>query len=141
MPNEATGATPKKRDRAPLANTAFLVESMVLLFFLVAALAVFTQVFASSVSNSAEANRLSAATEVAQNAAEEFSANPVAVAQNRAVGAGIASDGANGFSVNCDVTSENNDAGTLYSAHIEVSDDEGVAYELDAASFVAGGAH
>lgn len=140
MPNETAGATPKKHDRAPLANTAFLVESMVLLFFLVAALAVFTQVFASSISNSVEANRLSAATEVAQNAAEEFSANPAAAAQGHAVGAGIAENGSGEFSVNCNVTSESNGAGTLYSAHIEVSDDQGVAYELDAASFVAGGA-
>ena len=124
----ANAAAPK-RDRRSATNTAFLVESLVLLFFLVAALAVFTQVFAA---------RLSAATEVAQNVAEEFSANPAAVASGQAVGAGIAANGSDGFNVSCDVDEQAHDEGTLYTAHIVVSDDKGKAYELDAASFQGG---
>ena len=140
MPNQPQQTAGVKRDRAPLANTAFLVESLVLLFFLVAALAVFTQIFASSASNSADASRLSAACEVAENAAEEFSANPQAVADGQAVGAGVAATGASGFSVNCDVSQQAYESGTLYTAHISVADDEGTAYELDATSFQQGGA-
>ena len=98
----------------------------------------FTQVFASSISNSSEAARLSAATEVAQNVAEEFSANPAAVASGQAVGAGIAANGSDGFNVSCDVDEQAHDEGTLYTAHIVVSDDKGKAYELDAASFQGG---
>lgn len=140
MPNEPQNAAPAKHDRAPLANTAFLVESMVLLFFLVATLAVFTQVFAASVTNSSNASRLSAATEVAQNVAEEFSANPKAVLDGQAVGAGVAANGTSEFNVECDVSQQSHESGTLYTAHIRVADAQGVAYELDATSFQQGGA-
>ncbi len=127
------------RDVRPRSNTAFLVESLVLLLFLAATLAVLTNVFASSMATSQEAARLSAATETAQNAAEEFSANPEAVAKGQAIGAGIAKNGTDRFDVACNVNVEKTQAGTLYMADIVVSDDEGVAYTLSASSYAQGG--
>ena len=121
-------------------GTAFLVESLVLLFFLAATLAIFTNIFASSLESSANASRLSAATEVAQNAAEEFSANPQAVANGQVIGAGVAKNGTESFDVDCTVTAEKQGGGTLYTANIVVSDAQGVAYTLTTNRFAQGGA-
>lgn len=120
-------------------NTAFLVESIVLLFFLVAALAIFTQMFGSSINNSFKASQLSAATEVAQSAAEEFSANPEAVAQGQAIGSGIAANGTDRFKVTCDTKAQNQSSGTLYQATITVSEDDEPVYSLDVSRYVPGG--
>ena len=117
-------------------GTAFLVESLVLLFFLAATLAI----FASSLESSANASRLSAATEVAQNAAEEFSANPQAVTNGQVIGAGMAKNGTESFDVDCTVTAEKQGGGTLYTANIVVSDAQGVAYTLTTNRFAQGGA-
>ena len=75
-----------RADKAPRTTTAFMIEVLVLLFFLVASLAVFTQLFAYSANSAKQAQRLTQATEIAQNAAEEFSANPQAAAEGKTVG-------------------------------------------------------
>ncbi len=71
-----SGGASRNKRRSNWSSTAFLVESLVLLFFLIACLAVFTQMFAHSWLASSDASRLSAACVVAQNAAEDFEANP-----------------------------------------------------------------
>lgn len=130
--------SPSQRKKATWTGTAFMVEALVLLFFLVASLAVFTQLFAYSANEAKQAGRLTQATAIAENAAEEFSVNPTAVAQGKPVGQ-AAAQGADGFTVSCDVSAETQAAGTFYTAHISVSDNEGEAYALDAARYVEGG--
>lgn len=131
--------TAQKQGKTSWTGTAFMVEALVLLFFLVASLAVFTQLFAYSANGAKEAQRITQATELAQNAAEEFSANPQAVAAGQTVGPGTAQgEGADGFTVSCDVSDEAQGNGTYYTAHITVTDDEGEAYALDAARYVEG---
>lgn len=127
-----------KRGKTPWTNTAFMIESLVLLFVLVASLAVFTALFAYSADSAKQAQRISDATAIAQNAAEEFSANPASAEAGKSVGA-AASAQAEGFAVSYDVTAQPQAAGTFYSVHITVSDSQGEAYALDAARFVEGG--
>lgn len=128
-----------RKESSAWTSTAFMVEVLVLLFFLIASMAIFTQLFASSITTSADANRLSQATVLAQNAAEEFSANPAAVASGKKIGAGTAADGSDDLGVTCDVTSKKTATGTLYEAHITVTDEDDSIYELDATRYVEGG--
>ena len=129
----------QKQGKTSWTGTAFMVEVLVLLFFLVASLAVFTQLFAYSTNEAKQAQRITQATELAQNAAEEFSADPQAVAGGQAVGLGTAQGkGADGFSVSCNVSDESLGQGTYYTAHISVSGSEGEAYALDASRYVEG---
>ncbi len=122
-------------------NAAFLVESLVLLAAIVAAMAVFSALFANATITSKNAQQLTAAVQLATNAAEEFSNDPEAVASGQAVGLGAAVDGSktDGLSLHVDVESEPQGAGTLYTAHIAVSgqdsgDDE--IYAIDASRYV-----
>lgn len=101
-------------------------------------MAVFTTLFSYSAAQSNNAARLSSAAAVAQNAAEEFSSNPQAVAARRTVGEGMAKNGTDNFMVSCRVDEDKEDAGVLYVAHITVSDSAGVAYTLDASRYVSG---
>ena len=132
-----SGGASRNKRRSNWSSTAFLVESLVLLFFLIACLAVFTQMFAHSWLASSDASRLSAACVVAQNAAEDFEANPQGV-QNGAFEVNDA-DGAS-FHVSRTVESEATAAGTMYTVRIAVSDDTGEVYSLEAQRYMEGGA-
>lgn len=128
-------AKPEKRSN--WSGTAFMVEALVLLAVLVSCMAVFTQLFTHALSTAHNSERLSGAVTVAQSAAEEFSADPVAVSAGQEVGEGVAANGADGFTVTCNVTSERQNAGTVYAAHISVADEDGQVYELDATRYVS----
>ena len=122
-------------------NAAFLVESLVLLAAIVAAMAVFSSLFANATITSRDAQKLTEAVQLASNAAEEFSNDPVAVANGQPVGLGAAVSGtkADGLSLQVSVESEPQGAGTLYTAHIAVSGqdpDEDELYALDASRYV-----
>ena len=132
-----SGGAQRNKRRSNWSNTAFLVESLVLLFFLIACLAVFTQMFAHSWQASSDASKLSAACVVAQNAAEEFEANPQAV-QNDTIDVSDASG--TSFRVSRTVESETTATGTMYTVHIAVSDDTGEVYSLEAQRYMEGGA-
>lgn len=135
-----SGGAQRNKRRSNWSNTAFLVESLVLLFFLIACLAVFTQMFAHSWQASSDASKLSAACVVAQNAAEEFEANPQAV-QNDTIDVSDVSDASGtSFRVSRSVESEATAAGTMYTVHIAVSDDMGEVYSLEAQRYMEGGA-
>ena len=135
----AADETPKKGLFAGHSNSvAFVVEALLLLVALIAAMAVFTQLFAGSMTTAEQANRTTTAAVVAQNAAEEFSSDAAAVAAGQTVGAGVAKNGSDGFNVKCDVTSQKESTGTMYTAHITVSDSAGTAYELDTTHYVSG---
>ena len=131
-----SGGAQRNKRRSNWSNTAFLVESLVLLFFLIACLAIFTQMFAHSWQASSDASKLSAACVVAQNAAEEFEANPQAV-QNDAIDVSDASG--TSFHINRSVESEATATGTMYTVHIAVSDDTGEVYSLEAQRYMEGG--
>ena len=132
-----SGGAQRNKRRSNWSNTAFLVESLVLLFFLIACLAVFTQMFAHSWQASSDASKLSAACVVAQNAAEEFEANPQAV-QNDTIDVSDAIG--TSFHVSRSVEREAAAAGTMYTVHIAVSDDTGEVYSLEAQRYMEGGA-
>lgn len=93
------------------ASAAFIVESVVLLLFLAASLAVLTSVFAQSLKGSVESARLDAAVIEATNAAERFAADPAHAEP-------VVQSG--GFVVTCDVTGEKRAGGTLYRAEVKV---------------------
>ncbi len=136
-----------QREKSSWTSTAFMVEAVVLLFFLIASMAAFTQLFCMAADTSVKASRLASATTIAQNAAEEFSADPVSVAKGNQIGAGVATGAASGeasneageLQVSCDVTKKKQSAGTLYTAHIVVSDSDSEVYTLEADRYVEGG--
>ena len=115
-------------------NTAFLIEALVLMAVLIASMAVFTQLFTHSAVAAHQAEELT-------NAAEEFSSDPAAVAAGKTVGQGVAAgnvsavDGSDGLTVSCDVDSDAQGRGALYTARITVSDDSGEVYALDASRY------
>ena len=115
-------------------NTAFLIEALVLMAVLIASMAVFTQLFTHSAVAAHQAEDLTRATLLAQNAAEDFSSDPAAVAAGNV----SAVDGSDGLTVSCDVDSDAQGRGTLYTAHITVSDDSGEVYALDASRYESG---
>lgn len=113
-------------------GTAFLVEGLVLLAFLVSAIAVFTVTFSKARAQDDEALVLTRATFLAQHAAEEFCACP-----EEAEG----THEENGLTVVVSTTSEEvaSGEGTLWRASIVVSEGDMELYELDTARYVAGG--
>ena len=115
-------------DRASWTSVAFIVESMLLLLFLVASLAVLTQLFSSSLSRSVESRTLDAATIAATSIAEHFAADPDGVQERTQLG---------DLFVLCDVSEQNRAGGTMYKAHISVIDAATgkVAYEMDTSCY------
>ena len=117
--------------RTAWASIAFIVESMLLLVFLVASLAVLTQLFAMSLNRSVESRTLDAATIAATSIAEHFAADPNDVQESTQLGDLI---------VKCDVTPEARKAGTLYRATISVFDTGSgeKVYEMSTSRFESG---
>ncbi len=136
--SDYSGELESRSRRSGRSGVSFVVEALVLLVFLAACMAVFTQLFSGSSTLAANSERLSNAIMVAKDAAEEFSSAPQAVASGEPVGLTVIANGKNGFAVTCDVTDDKTEAGTMYHAHITVSDEEGTAYELDASRYVSG---
>ena len=125
-PSKSTRTT-----RTSWTSIAFIVESILLLVFLVGSLAVLTQVFTLSLNRSVESRTLDAATIAASTIAEHFAADPSDVVDEVQLG---------DLRVTCQVTEEPHDNGTLYSAHIEVYDltgssGGGPVYSLDTARY------
>ena len=112
-------------------SVAFIVESILLLVFLVGSLAVLTQLFVTSLNQSVKSRTLDAATIAASTIAEHFAADPSDVADEVQLG---------DLKVTCQVSEEPHDNGTLYVAHIDVFDltgssgDESV-YSLETARY------
>lgn len=92
-------------------GAAMLVEAMLLLAFLIATLAVLTQMFAAAVEKANESAQLTAAVAVASDTAERFAANPAGVPDQQVV---------DNMLVVCKVTDEPHTAGVLYHADISV---------------------
>lgn len=101
---------------------AFLVEALVLLAFLVMSLAVILTLFVNARLESAGGERLAQSVHLAQNAAEEFAANPT-----DAEALAIVQDG---LAVSARLSYEPHESGTLVRAVITVAEQNG---EADAA--------
>lgn len=102
----------KSRPSRPMwSGAAFIVEALLLLVFLVASLAIFTQLFAAAAQKSAESDQLSRAVSVASNVAEQFAADPDSVSTV---------DEIDDLIVVCDTSDEALDSGTLHHATITV---------------------
>lgn len=108
-------------------GTAFLIEALVVLAFLMVALAVFVQLFTKAQIQGVKANQLSQAVLIATNYAEEFCADPTGV------GAQVEKDG---LVATCKVSEDKHTAGTLYDATIEVSDGTQTVYTLHTSRYV-----
>ena len=96
---------------------AFLVEALVLLVFLVASLSILVALFVQARTEADEGERLSQAVQLAQNAAEEFAADP-AGSQGLTI-----EDG--GLVATVQVGEEAHESGSLLNATVTVVDEEG----------------
>ena len=109
-------------------GSAFLVEALVVLGFLMVALTIFVQLFSKAQIQGLGANQLSKAVFVATNYAEEFSADPTGVEAQREE---------DGLTATCSVEENKRNGGTLYEATIEVSDGSKTIYTLATARYVS----
>jgi Tfp pilus assembly protein PilV len=109
---------------------AFLVESMLLLVFLIGALALFASLFAFSVQRGDESRELTAAVAMASDTAERFCADPTSVPQS------FVKDG---LTVTCEVANDKRAGGMYRRALITVYDTAGQqVYSLDTAVYESG---
>ncbi len=120
--------TRRASDRTTWPGVAFVLEALLLLLFVTAALAVLLQLFAWAQLRGDDSAHLTEAVTIATNAAERFAQDPTDVQTSCEEGA---------YGVTCQVTPKKNAAGTLYSAHISVSRDDSVVYEMDTANYVS----
>lgn len=125
-------AARKPNAKPPWKGAAFVVEAMLLLLFLVAALALFTRLFALSVAQSAESHELTMAVAAASDVAERFAADPGSVPESSVEGE---------VTVTCDVTDETRSQGVYHKAEIRVYGKAGeVVYALTTGAYKGGGA-
>lgn len=122
------------RSRSSWSSVAFIAESVLLLVFLVASLAVLTQVFSSSLSRSVESRTLDAANIAATSIAEHFAADPTDVEERTQLG---------DLMITCEVTDEPRQNGTMYHATISVYDmgpsgTGEVVYKVETAKYECG---
>lgn len=147
MPVDLSHLTRKDmRDRRPWHGAAFIVESLVLLAFLMAALAVVVQLMGAAHERSSEARHLSNAIVLASNAAEEFAADPTGVGDEavyasvdgKLVEAESVHGAGNGavYRLTRVVEAHDQESGTLYTARIVVASDDGESYELATSRYV-----
>lgn len=140
--------------RRPWHGAAFVVESLVLLAFLVASLAVVISLMGDAHARGQAADELSNAIIAASNSAEEFAADPAGAGDGDTawyavvdgalveVGANAGDVGGNAaYAVTCAVEREAQPAGTLYRAHIAVEREGATVYELDTSRYVSDAAN
>lgn len=131
MSFELPAHRPVTSTRPGWASAAFIVESLLLLVFLVGSLAIFTQMFAVSAGQAAQGATLSAAVAAAGNTAERFAADPESIEPQTQEG---------DLRVVCDVTSDARSGGTLYHATISVFEANGAepVYTITTSRYVSG---
>lgn len=135
-----------ERDRHSWHGAAFIVESLVLLAFLVASLAVTMQLMGAAHERGTEADSLSNAIVLASNDAEAFAANPASgdkTARFASVDGELieapdaTSPDATLYDLVRTVERNDQDAGTLYKAHITVVQDGKTVYEVATSRYVS----
>lgn len=97
--------------RSRWSGAAFLVEAMLLLVFVMASLAVFTQLFAASAERSNQSKDLTEAVAIATATAERFAADPHGISSE------FMQDGKR---VVCHITQDDREGGILWHATIQV---------------------
>lgn len=103
-------------------GTAFLVEALVLLLFLVASLGIFMQAFARARATGAQAAQLESAVALASDMAERFCADPASASEPAQE---------DGLTATCDVEAPSDGEVATLRATITVTDADGtVVYEL-----------
>ena len=152
MARTGTDAGTGTRSRRPWHGAAFIVESLVLLAFLMTALAIMAQLMGAAHERAVEAQRLSNAIVLASNEAEAFAASPddadtesafelvdgqLASVEGAGAGGDAGSAGRSGlYRVERVVEMQDEPAGTLYVARITVSCDGEDVYALDTSRYV-----
>ena len=120
--------------RSSWSSVAFIVESILLLVFLVAALAALTLTFSNALNRSVESRTLDASVIAASSIAEHFAANPTDVQEETLLG---------DLRIVCTVTDEAREGGVLHHAHIDVFDIRAAkgsdpTYSLDTSRYEGG---
>lgn len=110
-------------------SMAFIVESLILLVFLVSSLAIVSQLLLASADKAVTSLHLENAVTLATNTAERFSADPSSSQLDATQ---------DGLVATCEVTPQATDMGTLYTALITVSDDNGEVYSITTSRYVSG---
>lgn len=110
---------------------AVVVESIVLLVFLIGSLTVILQLFAAATAQTREGERLAMAVSAATSTAELFASDPKSAD-------GISTHG--DLTVSCQISDEQTAKGTLYHATITVYDPDfdTPVYELETARYESG---
>ena len=113
---------------------AFIVESILLLIFLVGALALMTLTFSNALNRSVESRTQDAAVIAASSIAEHFAADPSDVQEETVLG---------DLRIACTVTDEPRAGGIMHHAHIDVFDAKGAdgsapVYSLDTSRYESG---
>ncbi|MBQ9003101.1 MAG: hypothetical protein IJ087_14720 [Eggerthellaceae bacterium] len=131
MPAPSSNRVTSSRKRSPWYSTAFIVESVLLLVFLAASLAVLTLTFSSALNRSVASRTSDAAVIAASSIAEHFAANPSDVQDETVLG---------DLRIVCTVTDEARAGGTMHRAHIDVFDmnaaaDAAPTYSLDTSRY------
>lgn len=116
----------RRSDRSTWPGMAFILESLLLLLFVSASLAVLMSLFVQANLLGEENAQRSEAIIVATNVAEAFAQDPVSVES------AFEQDG---YQVTCQMEPRTSDAGTLTLAHIAVAFEDNVLYELTTAAY------
>ncbi len=120
---------PATADKKGKRGIAFVVEALILLFFLVLFIALFVQLLGGATLRGQKAAELNDAVQIAEDTAEMFAANPLSLQRDDHKGA---------YLIHTEIDSEEGTHGTLYHVDITVTKD-GYAepiYELESARFV-----
>ena len=107
---------------------AFVIESLVLLVFLTASLAVFSVLLGTSHTTGASTRGLTTAVLAADNVAEQFAAAPSSVSAETIDGDNV---------VKTTITPQKMDGGTLYNATIGVYQNDAELYRMTTARYVS----
>lgn len=110
-------------------RSTFMVEALLLLACVIILLAVTVVLFAFANQTSTKAQRMQESADIAQNAAEQFAANPA--------GMPVALD-AGDYMVRCDIDEEETESGLLYNANVIVTYDAEEMCSLQVSKYVPG---
>lgn len=132
---------PHMVDRSVGRSSTPVLEAVILLVFLMVSIAVCVELFGISAVQSSEAKRLNAATLLASDVAERFSADPEsipAVVDGRVV---LADEG-RGLVAHNSVSSSFTGAGVLYTIDISITDDgSSEVFSLSSSKYMSGGSY
>ena len=132
MSIEQTSNNARRLGATRWAGTAFLVEAMLLLAFIVISIAITTQMFAASLDQSKQSLYISEGVSLSSSLAERFAASPGDVQSTL--------EGDHVYAV-CEVTSESRASGTVHHALITAYDRESgaVVYTIETERYESGG--